>query len=380
MTASEAHLSADRDRSTLAYVALLILAAVDAAGYSIISPVGPEIARQEGIGPGAIGALVATFPLGIMVGFVLGAAGIKRGRTAWVLVAGLGALAIGSMGFVFGSSLPTYFIARALMGLGSGGVWMGVTFNTLERWPGQEYVCMSRIFAAYSIGGLVGPAFGALGGITRPFGAFAFVVLGCIVLVVAMGRAPTPRSFSPDPSALRLPGFWLASAGALFAYLALGVIEGVLPIHFGTELAQIGIGVVYALMSIVVAVAAALAARFMPRRVLGGALALVVLGIALAGAADQIPAWVVALTIAGAGIGLATTGSVGILLEGVPTERIVTAMVVWSQIGIIGYFLGPLTAGVVAETFGYAAIGIVPLLATIPVLALATRKASRART
>jgi MFS family permease len=61
-------------------------------------------------------------------------------------------------------------------------------------------------------------------------------------------------------------------------------------------------------------------------------------------------------------------------LEGVPTERIVTAMVVWSQIGIVGYFLGPLIGGFVAESAGYAALGIVPLLGAIPVVLLALRR------
>ena len=48
------------------------------------------------------------------------------------------------------------------MGFGSGGLWTGITFATLGRWPGQEYLCMSRVFAAYSVGGLLGPAIGAI--------------------------------------------------------------------------------------------------------------------------------------------------------------------------------------------------------------------------
>jgi len=81
----------------------------------------------------------------------------------------------------------------------------------------------------------------------------------------------------------------------------------------------------------------------------------------------------VALAVTGAGIGLANTGSIGVLLEGVPTERIVTAMVVWSQIGIVGYFIGPLAGGFIAQTSGYQAIGLVPLLTAVPVLILTIR-------
>jgi MFS family permease len=375
MTTSAADLRTRREGSGFAYVVLLVISAVDAAGYSIIAPVGPAIARSTGVGPGMIGVLVATFPLGIMAGFVVAAAGVKRGRTSAVLLLSLVMIAAGSLGFVFGSSLGAYFIARLVMGLGSGGVWIGVTFNTLARWPGQEYRCMSRIFAAYSVGGLIGPAFGALGGIARPFAAFGLVVLGCAALAGVMGgSAGTSSGFGSDRSALLLPGFWLASVGNLFAYLALGIIEGVLPIHFGSKLSQAGIGIFYALMSVVVAACAAFAARFSPRRALLSAIALIVIGIAVAGSSSVVPAWVTALVIAGAGFGLAVTGSIGVLLEGVPTERIVTAMVVWSQIGIVGYFLGPLVGGFVAESVGFQALGIVPLLGTIPVVLLALRR------
>ena len=54
------------------------------------------------------------------------------------------------------------------MGFGSGGLWIGITFATLAYWPGQEYLCMSRIYAAYSVGALVGPLLGALGGTDTP--------------------------------------------------------------------------------------------------------------------------------------------------------------------------------------------------------------------
>jgi MFS family permease len=165
----------------------------------------------------------------------------------------------------------------------------------------------------------------------------------------------------------------LSSTGLLFAVLGLGIVEGVLPLHLSSKLSQSGIGLLYAAMSVVVAIASALAARLRPRLALVLALGFIVAGIAVAGAGHQVPAWALASAVAGAGIGLANTGSIGVLLEGVPTDRIVTAMVVWSQVGIVGYFIGPITGGFVAQTIGYRSIGLVPLLAAIPVLALAIR-------
>lgn len=92
------------------------------------------------------------------------------------------------------------------------------------------------------------------------------------------------------------------------------------------------------------------------------------LGLGTAGASSAPLVWIVALGIAGAGVGFGNTGSTGLLLEAVPSERIVTAMVVWSELGILGYLLGPLVGGAVTQAFGSASIGLVPLVAGIGVL------------
>ena len=363
-------LPAGEDRSTFAYVALLALGVLDAAAYSVIAPVAPTLAAQTGAGPGLIGLLVATFPAGIVIGFALAGNAIRRRRYSALLLLSLGLLAAGSLGFAASSSLPGYSVARFVMGLGSGGLWMGVTFSTLQRWPGQEYLCMSRIFAAYSVGGLVGPAIGALGGVREPFIVYLALVCLAAVLVVAMPPSSHHPAFGSDRTALRLPAFRIASAGILFAVLALGVVEGVLPLHLAARLDQAQIGLLYAAMSLVVAVSAALASRFPARAMLLGALGLVVLGIGLAAATGAVPLWIVGLAVGGLGIGMANTGSIGVLLQGVPTERSVTAIIAWSQVGIVGYLLGPLVGGTVAQAAGFGLLGVVLLAAAVPVLAL----------
>jgi hypothetical protein len=255
-----------------------------------------------------------------------------------------------------------------IMGFGSAGVWLGVTFDTLGRWPGQEYVCMSRIFAAYSIGGLIGPALGAVGGIGGPFTLYLALVVVAIPLVLRLDQ-PASRAFSSDRSALRSRGFWLAAAAVLLAYLTLGLMEGVLPLHFAERLTQAEIGALYVGLSLIVATSAAAAGSRRPRSMVFGSVFLAGAGISLAGAVAQVPLWVFAVTLAAAGVGIGSTGSLGLLVETVDIKRIVTAMVVWSQIGIAGYLLGPLAGGFVAEGVGYPAIGVVAACFGLAVLA-----------
>lgn len=345
---------------SLAYPLILALSALDAAGYSVIAPVLPAIARESGAGPAAIGALAATFPLGVIAGFPIAGRWIQRRGAETLLPISALVVAAGAVPFVLAGGLPAFFLGRFVMGLGSGGLWMGVTYSTLERWPGQEYVCMSRVFAAYSAGALLGPALGALGGVRLPFAAYlGLAVLGAGAATL-MGPPEARRSFRADRSALRAPGFALASVGVAFAVLCLGVIDGVLPLHLATGLAQRGIAVLFVGVAALHAVGATLAGRARPRSALVASAVLATIGIAVAGVAGAPVAWFVALAVAGIGVGFGETGSVGALLQAVPAERSVTAMVVWSQLGIVGYLVGPLAGGAVAETLGFAWIGLVP--------------------
>jgi MFS family permease len=353
----------------LPYLALLGLGALDAAGYSVIVPVTPAIAADTGAGPALIGALVASFPAAMLVGYSLAGRGVQRRRPPVVLAGALALLALGSLGFVLGGGLPAYFAGRLVMGLGSGGLWISITFATLERFPGREYQGMSRIYAAYSVGGLVGPALGAIGGVRGPFLAYLGLVLLAAPLVVAVGTPPRRRRFEADRGVLRLPGFWLACAGVLFAILALGLVEGVLPLHVAGRLDQAQIGWLYVGLGLLLAVCAVVAGRMVPRRALAASVALVPAGIAVAGLSGTVPLFVVGLALAGIGIGIGETGSTGVLLEEVAPERIVTAMVLWSQLGIAGYLAGPAVGGVVAEALGFQAVVVVPLAVAVPLLA-----------
>ena len=351
-----------------AYLALLSLAVVDAAGYSVIAPVAPAIARASGAGPGVIGCLVASFPLGMIAGFALAAPAVKRGRTSALLLASLALVAVGTLGFISSHTLAIWFGSRVVMGLGSGGLWMGITFATLERWPGQEYLCMSRVFAAYSLGGLVGPALGALGGIRAPFGAYLCLTGAAAVGTVALRSGARTMTFRSDRAALRLPGFATASLAIAFVVLALGMAEGVLPLHFADRLDQRAIGILYAVIAVLATVSAALAARVRPRPLMLGACGVIVGGLALAGASSVVPLWIGALVLIAIGIGAGNTAAIGLLFEAVGAERAVTAMIVWSQLGIVGYLAGPLAGGVTAQVLGYQAIALVPLALALPLV------------
>jgi len=69
----------------VAFLALLGLAALDAAGYSVIAPVVPAIARSTGAGPALVGALVTCFAVGQLAGYPIAGRGVRRRHAAFVL-------------------------------------------------------------------------------------------------------------------------------------------------------------------------------------------------------------------------------------------------------------------------------------------------------
>lgn len=348
---------------------LLALAALDSAGYSIIAPVVPEIDEATGAGPAVIGALVACFAVGQIAGYPLAGRGLQWRHSRFVLAGSLALIVVGDLGFILGEGLAVYFPARLVQGIGAGGLWMGLSFAVMERYPGREFQRLTGITAAYGVGAIAGPAMGGSGGIRAPFLIHLVLV---VVLALALTQVGAPReriAFQSDRTALRTGAFWLACAGILLVALTLGTFDGPLPLHFADRLAQAEIAALYVVAALIGAVCATLAGYLPPRPSLTAATVLLPAGVALAGLTSTVWLWVLAAVIVGVGLGLGEAGSLGVLLETIGVERMIVAMVVWSQLWAVGYLVGPAVGGGVAEALGFAAIGLVPVAAAFGVVA-----------
>ena len=355
----------------MTYLALLVLAALDAAGYGVIAPVVPEIADRTGAGPTTVGLLVASFALGQLAGYALAGRVVATRGARVVLAASLVLIVAGDLAFVLLSGLEAWFPGRIVQGVGAAGLWLGVTFAVLERWPGEEYRRLTGVLAAYAVGGIAGPALGATDGVAGPFLLHLALTVSAGAAVVVLRRPRLRPTFRSDRAALRTPGFRVAAVGILLVALGLGTLEGPLPLHFGERLDQLGLAALYVGASAVVGLASVAAGRVAPRAALLVAVVLVPLGIGVAAALDTVPLWVVGVGIAAIGLGLGEAGALGILLEDVGAERIVLALVVWSQVWGIGYLVGPALAGGLADAAGTGAVVLVPLTASALVVAAA---------
>jgi MFS family permease len=286
-----------------------------------------------------------------------------------VLAVSLALIAIGDIGFVVGDSLGVYFPARFIQGIGAGGLWIGTAFAVIERYPGHEYQRLTGLTAAYGVGAVVGPAMGAAGGIRAPFLIHLVLILGFGAGLLFLGGPRARIEYQSDRAVLRTAGFWLASAGILMVALTLGTFDGPMPIHFSELLSQAEIGGLYVVSALVGSAFAALAGRYPPRPCLALAAILMPAAIAVGGLTENVPIWILVAVGAGVGLGFGEAGSLGVLLETIGLEKIVLAMVLWSQVWAIGYLAGPAAGGGVAEALGFGAIGLVPFAAALLVLA-----------
>ena len=334
----------------------------------MLAPVLPEIGERSGTGPGVAGALVGSFALAQLVGYpVFGLVAQRSG--AWpVLASSLVLLLAGDAGFVFGNSLVAWFPSRFLQGLSAAGLWIGVTFAILELWPESAYRRMTGVFAAYAVGSVFGPAFAALEGIRGPFALHALATLVAFAPLVVLRESAEKVRFGADRSVLRTRAFGIAAAGIVLISLAIGTVDGPLPLHFAEQLDQTEIAALYVLLAVMVAAGSAAAGRLGPRTALWAGAFLIPIGIAVVGISESLPVWVAALIAAGAGFGIAEAGALGMLLVSVERERIVTAWVVWSQLWAVGYLVGPAGAGVIAEAWGFGVLGLVPLVGSLVVV------------
>jgi MFS family permease len=356
------------------YVAFLGLGALDAAGYGMIGPIVPAIAEATDTGAAEMGALVATFGVGMAIGFYPAGLAVRRFGAVSVCTASLALMVLGALAFVAVESLPLYFCGRFLMGLGSGGLWTAISLGVIERWPGNEYKRLAGIMAVYSVGGIAGPALGSIGGIREPFLAYiGCCALGAVALPLLGPRSRHAPAFGSDRSVLHSPAFAVSAAAMVLIAVTIGTLDGVLPLHFASELGQAGIAALFVGTSLVVALFAVLAARFPLRPTMAAGVILIVAGLAIAGAGDDVWIWIVALAAAGVGFGLGETSSLGFLLEATGPSRLLLAMVVWNQVFAIGYLIGPAIGGVVAETLGYDALGLLPLAVAFLVFAAMLR-------
>jgi DHA1 family tetracycline resistance protein-like MFS transporter len=190
-----------------ALIPLLAITFVDVLGFTLLIPLLPFYAEHFGATPTTVGAIYATVAVCSLVSSPFwGRLSDRIGRKGVLLAAQVASL----LGFVLlasGTALWTIFLARAVEGLGGGGLGVTQAYVTDVTRPDQRARAFGLVGATYGLGFLIGPASAGLLvrlGYHAPFWAAAALGLLTIVLTLAiLPESRGPVSAAPSLAAIR---------------------------------------------------------------------------------------------------------------------------------------------------------------------------------
>jgi MFS transporter, DHA1 family, tetracycline resistance protein len=196
-----------------ALVPLLAITFVDVLGFTILIPILPFYAEHFGASPTTVGAIYATLAVCSLVSSPLwGRLSDRIGRKGVLLAAQIAGL-LGFTLLAAGTALWTIFVARAIEGLGGGGLGVTQAYVTDVTAPSERARAFGLVGATFGLGFLIGPA---LAGFLVRFGyqvpfwvaaglAALTVVLTIVLLPESKGAVKVAPTLAEVRASLRSP-------------------------------------------------------------------------------------------------------------------------------------------------------------------------------
>jgi multidrug resistance protein len=227
-----------------------------AFGFGVILPILPFYALAHGAQPWELGALTATFAaMGLLFSPFLGKLGDRIGRKK-VLLMGTAGFALSYVLFALANSLEMVFIARAIEGFFAAAIFPTcISLLSDLTTPHQRGRAMGLVGMSFSLGFIVGPAFGGLASAISVPDAF-FLATGLSLLNFAaiffMLREPHEKPESKDIMGqeisllmhLRSPLLFIFLSGFITTFM-IGGLDAVLALYTSERLhftsAEVGI-------------------------------------------------------------------------------------------------------------------------------------------
>jgi MFS family permease len=377
------------DRSVAAIIGLALLVNL---GTGMVLPVLPLFARSFGVDYGEAGLLVAAFYFARLVfdlaaGPVLTRLGIGSSAAAGLLVLAAGAALTG-----LSRSFLLAVISWALAGAGAAVVWAAMYNGLIRSVPKVRMArTLSLFYGAFNggivAGGFLGGLIAARLGLAAPFFLLAVIAVGLAVYMKAVvPDQPAEQTTTAPPPALRalslfrIPGYSAAVVSLLANLWLFGAVFSTLVPLFAREvlgLSPFEIGVLYAVSLAAEFIAYLPAGRWADSR---GRRFTLLPAFACLGVTALVLGWSTnpllfagLLALLGVGSAFAGVPPTAILADVVPANRSASGVAIFRFGGDLGFFLGPLIAGVTAASVGFKAAFAVAGIPSIVALAIVAR-------
>ena len=353
-----------------------------AVGFGVLVPVLPVFARSFGVDNFAVGAVVSAFAAMRLVTSPFCGRMIDAFGERLVMAVGIFIVAISSGLAGISASYEQLLVLRGIGGFGSAMFTVSATTLLLTSVEAGLRGRAAGFFqGGFLLGGMTGPAIGGLLSaiaLRAPFFFYAatLAVAGVVGLVLLRTRsekvAAPDLPFVPFRQVLRDRRYQAACATNLAqGWTSFGVRSTLVPVLVVEVLDRptSWTGIAFACAAVVQTIAVGPAGRFVdtvgrrPAMIAGGVLGgLAILAVPFAPGIGLLIVALCLYGVAAAFLGTAPAASVGDAAGG----RGGTAVAVFSMCSDVGAIVGPLVAGLLADTFSYPvafAVGAALLLA-----------------
>lgn len=382
------------------------------AGTGLVFPIIPLFARSFGVGNDGAGLLIATFGLARLVGDLIGGTIVDGRGERWTAVTGMAVVAVASSATAAAPSFLFALVAWGIAGIGAAIVFAAL-FSYILKAARKDRMArtLSFFYGAFNIGIIAGGAAGGFladrFGLGAPLYAYsATLIVGIVAYMAFVPVLPGPApeepeiapaaevagSEAPRPSSvamrdlLRLPGFGTTLfLNLVYLWMVAAIFNTLVPLFATDEIGMspAGIGTMFAIgiaaEFLVLFPAGTLADRHGRKAVMLPSLVGLTFMIVVLGTAGSALMLTLLLGLLAVTSGFAGVPPAAMLSDVVPAERSGRATGMFRFCGDIGFFLGPLVAGLVSKNFGFqaafAATAVVPALGAI--LVVRTRETMR---
>jgi len=357
--------------------------AIMALGLGIIAPALPLFGRTFGVGAALVGSLVSVYALGRLIldvpaGYLVDRVGRRPVLLTSAIVVAVAATLAGSAG-----SFAQLVVWRFLQGIGSGLFTTAAMVAMADLGgPIHRGRALSVFSGAFLIGASLGPSVGGIvashWGPRAPFMVYGGLAALCLVWVYLQvpetsPAAPRRPSDVPEAAPRPFPYVDLALIGLVtFAvfFTRAGGRATILPLfaynQLGASATQVGMLLSsLAIMNMIVLYpTGALSDRFGRKLAIVPSVLLMALAFIQMSRASSFSGLLAGAVLLGIGSGVGGPAPAAYMADLGPPARMGAAMGLYRAIGDLGFFVGPIAMGWVADTFSYssALAGIAGLL------------------